>query len=157
MHHSWSTQVWITQLLLCKHTIPAFYLVNIHQTAPPWLVVATICSIQQSVYMDKAKQVAKCKVQTAYRTKFRRPMLFLYAAWRHFACLEMFNNPPHYQQKHWAECAHYYESAPAPMCNRQQCRCQCQQAFVMRPLQVDRWRITIRNDNMLSVAVDTVK
>ena len=35
-----------------------------------------------------------------------------------------------------------------------------QQALVMRPLQVDRWRITIRNDNnvvMHAVAVDTVK
>jgi len=35
-------QVWITQLLPCKVTIPAFHLVNIHQTAAPWLVVATI-------------------------------------------------------------------------------------------------------------------
>ena len=35
--------------------------------------------------------------------------------------------------------------------------CQMSKAFVMRPLQIDRWRITIRNDNMLSVAVDTVK
>ena len=30
-----SAQLWITQLLHCKYTIPAFYIVNIHQTAPP--------------------------------------------------------------------------------------------------------------------------
>ena len=40
-HHR-SIQVWITQLLPCKVTTPAFHLVNIHQTAAPWLVVATI-------------------------------------------------------------------------------------------------------------------
>jgi len=31
------------QLLSCKVAIPAFHLVNIRQTAAPWLVVATIC------------------------------------------------------------------------------------------------------------------
>jgi len=31
------------QLLPCKVAIPAFYLVNIRQTAAPWLVVAIIC------------------------------------------------------------------------------------------------------------------
>jgi len=35
IHHCWSALVWITQLLHYKHTIPAFHLVSIHQTAPP--------------------------------------------------------------------------------------------------------------------------
>ena len=34
--------IWITQLLSCKYTIPAFHFVNIRQTAPPRLVVATV-------------------------------------------------------------------------------------------------------------------
>jgi len=40
--HPRSAQVWITQLLPCRVTIPAFHLVNIHHTGAPWLVVATI-------------------------------------------------------------------------------------------------------------------
>ena len=38
MIHFWSAQAWITQLLHCKHSVPAFYLVSLHQ----WLVVAAI-------------------------------------------------------------------------------------------------------------------
>ena len=37
------------QLLPCKVAIPAFYLVNIRQTAAPRLVVATIC-LQLTAY-----------------------------------------------------------------------------------------------------------
>ena len=38
--HARSAQVWITQLLPCKYTMQS--IPTCHQTAPPWLVVATI-------------------------------------------------------------------------------------------------------------------
>jgi len=42
------------QLLPCKVAIPAFHLVNIRQTAAPWLVVATIY-LQLTTHLSTTK------------------------------------------------------------------------------------------------------